>query len=250
MLSPRRIILGVSITLGALVIAIPGVPGQNPANPKGVDVYAGTGTINWTSVKNAGYSFAFLKATQGTYYQDANYNTNRTNANGQGIVIGAYHFADPNTTPTVSANAIAQANYFINFAQPAKGDIQMVCDWETNSNAMSAANMGAWLTAFCGQIQASTHTPATIYCSPSFWSDNMPSNWTNPNCALWIANWGVTSPTIPAPWASSGYAFWQYSSTTTVPGLSGVHQDVDTFNGSMSTLLKFTYPRDPMAGRR
>jgi GH25 family lysozyme M1 (1,4-beta-N-acetylmuramidase) len=247
-MSPRQIIFGAMLALGGLAVAIPGVPGQNPANPKGIDVYAGTGTINWTSVKNAGISFAFLKATQGTYYQDANYHTNRTNANGQGIVIGAYHFADPNTTPSVSANAIAQANYFINFAKPAKGDFQVVCDWEVNYNSMSQANMGAWLTAWCAQIQTLTHTPAIIYTYPSFWS-NMPSGWTNPNCALWIANYGVTSPSLPAPWASSGYAFWQYSSTGSVSGISG-NCDLDTFNGSASTMLKFTYPRDPMAARR
>jgi GH25 family lysozyme M1 (1,4-beta-N-acetylmuramidase) len=249
MLSPRRIILGAALALGVLTAAVAGpFPNPLPNNPSGVDVYAGTGTINWASVKSSGISFAFLKATEGTYYQDANYATNRANANAQGIVIGAYHFAEPGTTPTVAANAIAQANYFYNFAQPAKGDIQMVCDWET-VNGLSSANMGAWLTAFCGQIQSLTHTPATIYCSPSFWSENMPSNWSNPNCALWIANWQVNSPSIPAPWASSGYAFWQYNDDNTVPGISG-GCDVDTFNGSMSTLLKFTYPRNPSAGRR
>ncbi len=251
MSSPRRVILGLVIVLSGLTAALACNPYANPkpSNPFGVDVYNGTGTINWASVKSAGVSFAFLKATQGTYYQDASYASFRAAANAQGIVIGAYHFADPNTTPTVADNAIAQANYFYAFAKPAKGDIQMVCDWETNSNSMSAANMGAWLTAFCGQIQTLTHTPATIYVSPSFWTDNMPSGWTNPNCALWIANWQTSSPSIPAPWSSSGYAFWQFNDCNTVSGISGVC-DVDTFNGSMSTLLKFTYPRDPSAARR
>jgi GH25 family lysozyme M1 (1,4-beta-N-acetylmuramidase) len=77
----------------------------------------------------------------------------------------------------------------------------------------------------------------------------MPSGWNNMNCALWIANYGVSSPSIPAPWASSGYAFWQYSSTGSVPGITG-NCDLDTFNGSMTSLLKFAYPRDPMAPRR
>src|ERR1700759_5001317 len=136
-MSSRRLILCGALVLGVLAVLISNLPAQNPNNPKGIDVYHGTGTINWTSVKNSGVSFAFLKATQGTYYQDASYSTNRTNANAQGIVIGAYHFADPATSPTVSANAIAQANYFYNFAKPAKGDIQMVCDWEVNYNNMS-----------------------------------------------------------------------------------------------------------------
>ena len=111
--------------------------------------------------------------------------------------------------------------------------------------------MGTWLTAFCGQIQSLTHTPAIIYCSPGFWSSYMPSTWTNPNCGLWVANYNPPggTPGIPAPWASTGYAFWQYADNGSVPGVSG-NCDLDTFNGSSSLMLKFTYPRDPSAARR
>ena len=99
MRSPRRIILGVVLALGGLAGIIPRVPAQNPNNPKGIDVYGGSGTINWTSVKNSGVSFAFLKATEGIGFQDSSYNTNRTQAKAQGIVIGAYHFAGPRLRP-------------------------------------------------------------------------------------------------------------------------------------------------------
>jgi GH25 family lysozyme M1 (1,4-beta-N-acetylmuramidase) len=245
MKSSRRVVLGVALALGGLAAMIPNLPGQNPNNPKGVDVYNGTGTINWTSVKNSGVSFAFLKATEGLTFQDSFYSTNRTNAKAQGIVVGAYHFARPSTSPSAAASGVAQANFFINFAKPAKGEIQLVCDFEVTGN-LNSTDLAAWLTAFVGQIQSVTHTPAIIYTYPSFWS-NMPSSWTNPNCGLWIANYGVTSPTIPAPWAGS-YSFWQYSSTGSVPGVTG-NCDLDTFNGSSSLLLKFTYPRDPLNRR-
>lgn len=66
------------------------------------------------------------------------------------------------------------------------------------------------------------------------------------NCGLWVANWGVSSPSLPRAWTS--YAFWQYADNGTVPGVVG-NCDLDTFNGSMTTLLKFTYPRDPLDRR-
>jgi GH25 family lysozyme M1 (1,4-beta-N-acetylmuramidase) len=244
---PRPVIVVVALALGGLAVTIPSLPGQNPNNPKGIDVYNGTGTINWTSVKNSGVSFAFLKATEGLTFQDSFYSTNRTNAKAQGIVIGAYHFARPSTSPSPAASGKAQADYFINYAKPAKGEIQCVCDFEV-TGSLNATDLAAWLTGFVGEVQAVTHTPAIIYCSPGFWSSSMPSNWTNPNCGLWVANWGVSSPSIPAPWASTGYAFWQYSSTGSVPGVTG-NCDLDTFNGSSSLLLKFTYPRDPLNRR-
>jgi GH25 family lysozyme M1 (1,4-beta-N-acetylmuramidase) len=247
MSSSRRIIL---LALGALALVIPGLPGQNPANPKGIDVSSYQGTNNWTNIKNAGISFAFIKASEGLTIQDPDFNANWAGAKAAGIVRGAYHFARPTTSPSAAASGVAQANYFINIVKPSKGDIQLACDFEV-TGGLSATNLAAWLTAFCGQIQTLTHTPAIVYTYPSFWS-NMPSGWTNPNCGLWIANYGVTSPSIPAPWSGSGYAFWQYSDSGSVNGI-GTNPptvDLDTFNGSMTSLLKFTYPRDPMAGRR
>ena len=75
----------------------------------------------------------------------------------------------------------------------------------------------------------------------------MPSNATNMGCPLWIANWGVQSPTIPAAWAGN-YAFWQYSSTGTTPGISG-NVDQDTVNGDSSFMMQYAYPRDPINRR-
>ena len=36
---------------------------------------------------------------------------------------------------------------------------------------------------------------------------------------LWIANYGVQEPNIPAPWTS--YSAWQHTSSGRVPGING-----------------------------
>src|SRR3954471_22493109 len=72
-------------------------PTRAAVDIKGIDVSHWQGTINWTSVKNAGYSFTFMKATQGNTYVDPTFATNISGATRQGIYVGPYHFCDLNT---------------------------------------------------------------------------------------------------------------------------------------------------------
>jgi GH25 family lysozyme M1 (1,4-beta-N-acetylmuramidase) len=39
---------------------------------------------------------------------------------------------------------------------------------------------------------------------------------------LWVAAWGVSRPSVPANnWARRGYSVWQYTSSGSVPGITG-----------------------------
>jgi GH25 family lysozyme M1 (1,4-beta-N-acetylmuramidase) len=256
MSSPRRIVLGVTLALAGLAIVIADVPGQNPANPKGIDVSYWQGAINWTSVKNAGITFAIIRAGHGDSANtgltatgvDVNFATNWAGAKAAGIVRGAYWFVVPSASPSLSANAISLATKFVNTVQPKEGDLQLAIDLESNSNSLTKADMQTWMQACVNQIKAMTHRTSMIYCGQSFWGANMPSTATNMGCPLWVANWNVTSPAIPAAWTGTSYAFWQYSSTGSVSGISG-NVDQDTYNGNMTSLLTYTYPRDPLNRR-
>src|SRR5215813_13468396 len=66
------------------------------ARPLGIDVssYQGSG-VNWTSVKNSGRSFAWAKATEGMTVNDSTFAGNQNNGKAAGMVMGAYHFAHP-----------------------------------------------------------------------------------------------------------------------------------------------------------
>jgi hypothetical protein len=49
---------------------------------------------------------------------------------------------------------------------------------------------------------------------------------------LWIAHWGVTSPTVAGVnWGGKSWTFWQYTSSGTVSGISG-RVDLDRFSGT------------------
>ena len=63
----------------------------------GIDVYAGDGSINWTSVSEAGAHFAWTKATEGTYYKEANFVANMDNGKGAGVLMGPHMITDVRT---------------------------------------------------------------------------------------------------------------------------------------------------------
>jgi GH25 family lysozyme M1 (1,4-beta-N-acetylmuramidase) len=64
---------------------------------QGIDISHWQGTISsstWSSIKNAGYSFVFMKATQGNSYADPEFTNNITKSTANGLLAGPYHFAN------------------------------------------------------------------------------------------------------------------------------------------------------------
>ncbi|MFB9545005.1 GH25 family lysozyme, partial [Micromonospora sagamiensis] len=105
--SLRRLLAGALATVATAAVAVVATAAPaSAATVPGVDVSNWQGSINWTSVRNSGIQFAYIKATEGTSYKDPRFNTNYTNAYYAGVIRGAYHFARPN----ISSGAV-QANY-------------------------------------------------------------------------------------------------------------------------------------------
>ena len=84
--------------------------------PLGTDVSGYQPSINWTTVKNGGVTFAWTKATEGTGYVNPYFTAQETGAKSVGIYIGAYHFARPSSHPNLTGanSADSEANYFWN----------------------------------------------------------------------------------------------------------------------------------------
>ena len=215
----------------------PGKPTPTPTPTPGsyldgIDVSYHQGMINWTQVAAAGKQFAFVRATAGTLTQDSRYATYRSGARAAGLAVGSYHFANPDTAPNDAAN---EANWFLQNATIASGDLIPVLDLEV-SNGLSPAALTTWAQTWLQQVSASTGVRPVIYTTPNFWSNSMANtDWfaRNGYSVLWIAHWtSASQPTVPAGnWGGSGWTFWQHSSTGTVPGISGP-VDLDRFDGT------------------
>jgi lysozyme len=233
--STRRI--NVRAFLGLLVGSMIGATASRAeAQLNGIDVSSYQGTVNWTSVKNAGYSFGFAKATEGTTYTDADFSKNWANMKSAGLIRGAYHYGHP------SISATAQAQYFVNAINAAGGyndtsSLQLVLDLEDN-DGLSSSEVWTWVQAFMAEIKSLTGKPGIIYTGYYFWVDDVGNPDNNLDCPLWIADYGVSSPMVPAAWST--WTFWQYSDSGSVPGVSG-DVDLDYFNGSLTVLKKFCF---------
>ncbi|NUR29006.1 MAG: lysozyme [Catenulispora sp.] len=202
--------------------------------PAGVDVSHYHGTINWSSVKAAGISFAYIKATEGTTYTDPQFSANYLHAYNAKVIRGAYHFAQPGLS-----SGSAQATYFASHGGAWSADnltLPGMLDLEGGCAGLSTTSMRSWILAFYNTYKSKTTRDVVIYTSPSWWN-TCTGGWSGmaTKSPLWVANWTTASnPTIPTgfPYAT----IWQYTDSGSVSGISGA-VDRDRFNGTSARLL-------------
>jgi GH25 family lysozyme M1 (1,4-beta-N-acetylmuramidase) len=211
-----------------------GNPGVAPAAAQtaGLDVSHWQGTIDWATVKSQGAKFAYIKATEGTTYQDPTFSANYLHAYQQGIIRGAYHYARPD-----GAGGAAQADFFATHGGAWSADGLTLpgtldIEWGTASQGgdcygLSQSAMVSWILAFSDEYHAKTSRWPVIYTSTSWWTECTGNRGdfssTNP---LWVARYSSTVGPLPYNW---GYqTIWQYADSGTFPG------DQDWFNGDYS----------------
>ena len=213
----------------------------------GVDVSHNQQTINWTKVYNAGYRFAFVKATEGDSRPpviiDSNFTRNMDNSKNAGILSGAYHFAHPEMN-----NATNEAEFFISVANNylKQGYLRPALDLEKGCNYADKTVLSNWVNEFMSTVKRETGVEPLIYVTRDYASNCLDNSIMQYN--LWIAAPdGLNNPpTNLGIW--SNWDFWQYSWTGSVPGINS-DVDLDVFSGDLSSLNSFvisstdSYPR-------
>jgi GH25 family lysozyme M1 (1,4-beta-N-acetylmuramidase) len=228
-------------------------PGRVMAQrPLGVDVsdFQGSG-INWASVKASGVSFAWTKATEGTFSTASTFTVNEANAQAAGVLIGAYDYARPDLD-IGTAGADAEAARFWNVTQNyIKGGgmylVPMLDIEQAPGGSYTKASLSAWVNEWCQDIvndaaavNLTVHPGVCTYSTyANTWLDSTVTQW-----PLWMTGGNGQSPQTGAPTGTSPWAtwdFWQYSYTNSVPGISG-SCDADVFNGTPTSLEVYVIP--------
>ena len=200
----------------------------------GLDVSSYQGTINWSSVKSAGATFAYVKSTEGTYYYDSSYFPGQYNGSySAGLIRGAYHFAIPD-----NSTGAAQADYFVAHGggwTPDGHTLPGMLDVEYNPYGpvcygLSSAQMIAWIDSFVDEYLQLTTTLPVIYTTTNWWA-TCTGNASGLIDSLAIANYGSSPYPLPASWSS--YVIWQFADQGVFPG------DQDTFRGTYQQLIEF-----------
>jgi GH25 family lysozyme M1 (1,4-beta-N-acetylmuramidase) len=233
-LRARALLTVVLLALGVLAGVQPAARAASSLSGPDVAVYQhpNTAAIDWNAVRRDGHQFAFVKATQATTYTNPYFATDWRGIAAAGLFRGAYHYAKPTST---AGSAKAQADYFASTigGQQASGTLPPVLDLE-DAGGLSVAALTTWVNGFLTELQARTGRLPMLYTYPSFWRNSMGSSTAFTSYPLWIANYGVSSPQ-DIGWPR--YAFWQYTSTATVSGITTTgHTDLSTFNGTSTDL--------------
>ncbi|HUB08817.1 MAG TPA: GH25 family lysozyme [Myxococcales bacterium] len=201
---------------------------------QGIDVSADQPDTDWASVKKAGKVFAAIQAVDGITSDNPDFARDWKAAGEAGVVRGPYQFFRPGDDPTT------EANHFVALVNAAggfkKGDLPPMLDWEVYDDdsghfvpgSTAAAEAQTWLNV----VEKAFGVKPIIYT----YTDFFPGYYTLPESfasyPLWIANVGVSCPTVPAPWTK--FAIWQYGQGS----VSGVTTsvDLDVFDGDLAAL--------------
>lgn len=232
MRQPIAAVRGTSRLIVVLVTSLAAMVATSLAFADGIDVSHWQGTINWTKVDDAGVTFAFMKATEGTYYTDTQFTTNWAATKKAGILRGAYHFAQPG-----KSTGAAQAKYFVSkvgaTAFKEAGTLPPVLDLEV-TGGLGASALRSWVSSWLATTEQLTGRIPILYFSPSFWEDHLGNSTAYTRYPLWIAHYTTASqPRVPGGWST--WTFWQRTSSGTVPGISGL-VDMNRFNGSSAQI--------------
>jgi GH25 family lysozyme M1 (1,4-beta-N-acetylmuramidase) len=137
----------------------------------GLDVSAYQGDVDWTTVADDGAGFAYIKATEGTYYTNPYFAQQYVGAYDVGLVRGAYAFAIPNYS-----SGQAQADYLADNGGAWSADGQTLpgaldieydpyvsTDGTNECYGLSQSAMQSWITDFLDEYHADTTRWPVIY---------------------------------------------------------------------------------------
>lgn len=203
----------------------------------GIDVSQWQGEIDWEKVKASGIDFAIIRVAyraygSGVLYADESYQENLQGALDAGLDVGIYIFSQ-----AVSCTEAAQeASYAINLAKNYSYTLPVVMDFEYasgNSGRLAEAKLTVSQATticnyFCYTVEKYNKV-GMLYANKSLLTDDVDAADISSKYPVWLAHYTASTS------YSGDYSYWQYSSTGTVPGISG---NVD---------MDFRYIKNPSA---
>lgn len=233
---PRYLIVpALGLLAGLLLLAALGASAAD-ARVRGIDVSRFQGVIDWPRVGETKVAFAFVQASRGSGKDckvrprrcgpDGKYERNYEGARAAGLAVGAYHraFASGRTRRLAKADARKEARVFARqVGALAPGDLLPVLDVEAPFSKLNARRLRLWIHTWLKKVRRKLGAKPIIYTNLSSWqATGDTTRFARRGHPLWVANFGVSSPAVPAGnWAGRGWTVWQFTSTGTVKGIEG-----------------------------
>ncbi len=227
-------LLAAAAAVGIVALAAPGA--HAGGRVLGIDVSRFQGAIDWERVGETRVRFAFAQASRGSGSDctvvhnrcgaDEFYAANYRLAREAGIRVGAYHraFADGDSRREARRDARAEAKPFI--AQVGKlrrHDLLPALDVETPFGSLNERRLRVWVRTWLRRVRRKLGERAIVYTNLSSWqATGDTTSFARAGHRLWIANFDVASPAVPAAnWSGLGWSIWQYTCSGHVKGIDG-----------------------------
>jgi len=206
------------------------VCGRGPT-VEGIDVSQYQATVNWPMVRAAGKRFAIARILHWPV-RDTQFERNWREIRANGLIRGAYIYFDPRFEVAAQADVVVRA-----VGRLGEGDLPVTLDIEQpNPGLPTPARYVEMIRDLAARVEAGTGRAPMIYTGRYYW----PSYVRSPefrDLPLWHAQYTTTQPCPYIADAWRDWAFWQYSSTGRVSGITG-NVDLDRFNGSYADLQR------------
>jgi lysozyme len=202
----------------------------------GIDVSRYQRKVDWGRVKKMKVnaikiSFAFIKATEGSWMKDAEFDDNWENAKRQGIIRGAYHYFYPDMS------AKDQAMHFIRTVRLRSGDLPPVIDVE-EVRGLAKSQIQRYTKEFLLMLEKHYKIKPIVYTNRDYYKNYFTDSDDFKAYRFWIAHYYVSDLTMPG---DDDWQFWQHSDRGNVNGIAE-HVDFNVFNGDSLKLRKICLP--------
>jgi lysozyme len=188
--------------------------------------------VQWDKVSNSGLRFVYVKATEGSTYEDPWFDRHWAAARARGLVCGAYHFFRSNRKGADQAENIKR--HIFGEAQLGPGDLPVAIDVEElkSVDPSSPATVRAFLKeldACLRAVEKAMGRKPVLYTAGYVWQAlGSPANFLD--YPLWIAQPGAAAaPKLPKPFTQ--WTAWQYTFKGKLAGVTG-DVDLNRFRGS------------------
>lgn len=221
-LIPTGIILSILILICLLILSkkISVTPvWADPYEIQGVDVSHYQGVVDWNKIRQAGISFAFIKATEGSRTVDERFEENWRNAAETDLCVGAYHFF------SFDSPAGDQAALFCETVGDLTGKLPPVIDVEyygnKEKNPPGEAETVSEIQTMLDILEKEYHVKPILYTTYKVYHKYIQENFDE--YPLWIRNVYYK----PGFDLGRDWLFWQYSDTSVIDGYHGEEPFID-----------------------
>ena len=200
----------------------------------GMDVSSHQGAVAWSTAWANGSKFAYVKATEGTTYQNPEFAQQYNGSFNVGMIRGAYHFALPDRS-----SGATPGNFFVGHGGGWSSDgktLPPAIDLEYNPYGadcygLSKPAMVAWIHDIANTVKSRTGRDPVFYTSTSWWTLCTGNNAGFSANPLWIPRYASSVGALPAGWTFQ--TIWQFNDAGVFPG------DQNRFNGALDRLQAF-----------